>query len=251
MKTIAVIGLGLIGGSIIKGLKNSNYRVIGVSRTQSTIDKAIAEGLISPGSIEEADLIFICTPINKTIDTIKQTAKIAKPGAIITDVASIKGEIMDFVNSSPEPISFIGGHPMAGTEHKGLDASFETLYKGAKWVLTPSRWCSDTSLLEEIIVKLGAKPIIADPHKHDKAVALISHMPLFLSQALLNFVKDHPEADLAMELAASGFASMTRLAKTNPELATDMLSCNKLNIDSALKEFIEDLGKRREKYSNE
>lgn len=239
MLNVAVIGLGLIGGSILKGLKNKGYNLIGYSRNPETVQKAIKQGLISGINIEDADVIFICTPINKTIDTIREIVQKAKPSAIITDAASIKKPIMDFVNNSPEPINFIGGHPMAGTEHKGLDASFETLFNSAKWVLTPSKWQSDTIILEEIITTLGATPIIAEPAVHDRAVALISHMPLFLSKALLEFVQNHEESELAMELAASGFKSMTRLAHTNPELAADMLAGNRENILLAMDGFID------------
>lgn len=245
VKTVAVIGIGLIGGSILKGLKGK-YKLVGLSRNPDTVNKAMEQGLITATSIGHADVIFICTPINKTIDTIKEVAKTARPGAIITDVASIKAPIMDFVSSMPEPINFIGGHPMAGTEHKGLEASFDSLFQGAKWVLT-----SKNQLLEEIIAALGAEVVIADPYKHDEAVALISHMPLFLSQALLSFVENHQNSSLALKLAASGFKSMTRLAYTNPELAEDMLSSNKKNVLRTLEEFIDDLDKKRDNYSQE
>ena len=248
MKTIAVIGLGLIGGSILKGLKNKGYNVVGTSKNPETVKKALDQGLISGTSIDEADVIFICTPINITIDTIKEVAKTAKPEAIITDVASIKGFVMDFVEKNSLPINFIGGHPMAGTEHKGLDASFVTLFNDAKWVLTPSKQTSpkDVQTLEQIINELGAKVIIADPYEHDKAVALISHMPLFLSQALLSFVQNHNNSELALELAASGFRSMTRLAHTNQELAADILSGNKANVLETLEEFIKYLNMKGE-----
>ncbi len=245
MQTIAVIGLGLIGGSILKGLKDKGYKLIGSSRNPDTIAKAMEQGLISGSNIEEADVIFICTPINKTLESIKDIASRAKPGAIITDAASIKGFVMDYVNGLPEPINFIGGHPMAGTEHKGLDASFESLFWGAKWVLAPSKWFSDTQILEKIIIDLGATPVIADPEEHDRAVALISHMPLLLSQALQGFVQNHPNGELAMKLAATGFKSMTRLAHTNPELAEDMLSGNKANVQSAVKDYIDYLNERK------
>jgi len=245
MQTIAVIGLGLIGGSILKGLKNKGYKLIGDSRNPDTVAKAVEQELITGSNIEEADVIFICTPINKTLETIKCAADRAKPGAIITDAASIKGFVMDYVNALPEPINFIGGHPMAGTEHKGLDASFDTLFQDAKWVLTPSKWFSDTQILEKIITELGATPIITEEKEHDRAVALISHMPLLLSQALLGFVQGQPDSKLAMELAASGFKSMTRLAHTNPELARDMLSGNKTNILSAVNAYIDHLNERK------
>ncbi len=246
--TIAVIGLGLIGGSILKKLKNTKYKLIGVSRSPETIHKVIQQGLVSEGStdieiIRDVDIVFVCTPINKTVQTLITVRNTVKPKTIITDAASLKGFILDFVNTSDTAVNFIGGHPMAGTENKGIDASFEKLFEGAKWVLTPSIWTTerDIILLEEVIKELGANPVIADAHEHDKAVALISHMPLLLSQVLFSLVKNYPDKNigkLAMRLAASGFRDMTRLAATNPELAGDMLSENKPYVIESLKELV-------------
>lgn len=247
IKTIAVIGLGLIGGSILKGLKDKGFELLGIARRKETIDQALAENIINKGStgIElacKADLIFVCTPINKTIETINLLSSKVKPETIITDVASLKGEILDFINTIQSPVRFIGGHPMAGTENKGLDASSENLFEEAKWVLTPSKWSNQEDLikLSSVIEKLGAKIVITDPIQHDKAVALISHMPLFLSQSLFGMVKAYPDKDiseLALTLASSGFRDMTRLATTNPELSKDMLIQNKENVFMAVKEL--------------
>lgn len=259
--TISVIGLGLIGGSILKKLKNTENKLIGVSRRQETIDKAFEEGLISEGSvkldvIKNSDFVFVCSPINKTLQIIIDAGKITKTSAIITDVASIKSPITDFINKSNDPINFIGGHPMAGTEYKGLDSSFAELFEGAKWVLTPCRWTTKDSinLLKNLIEKLGAETIIAEPDEHDKAVALISHMPLLLSQSLYSLVKNHPDkktGDLAMQLASSGFRDMTRLAATNPELSIDMIMENKENVVNAMKELIQEYSVIEKKLKEE
>jgi len=247
VKTIAVIGLGLIGGSILKGLKGKGYNLLGISRRKETIEQARKEKIIDEGSINldlacEADLIFVCTPINKTVETIKNLSLKVKSETIITDAASLKKDILDFVNESQSPIRFIGGHPMAGTENKGLESSFETLFCGAKWVLTPSKWSNqeDLSNLSSVIEKLEAKIIIADPAQHDKAAALISHFPLFLSQALFETVENYSNKEvsrLASLIAASGFRDMTRLASANSELSKDMLIQNKSNVLEALKEL--------------
>lgn len=247
IKSIAVIGLGLIGGSILKGLKNKGYELLGISRRKETIEQALDEKLINEGSTNldlvcKADIIFVCTPINSTIDTIKLLSSKAKPEAIITDAASIKGDILDFVNASQTPVRFIGGHPMAGTENKGLESSSGNLFQDAKWVLTPSKWSDQEDLikLSTVIKELGAKIVLADPVQHDKAVALVSHMPLFLSQTLFGMVEDYLDKDiseLALALAAGGFRDMTRLAATNPELSKDMLIQNKTNVLEAVREL--------------
>ena len=247
VKTIAVVGLGLIGGSILKGLRGKGFKLSGIARRNETIVQALSEKIIDEGSINldlacKADLIFVCTPINKTIETINYLSSRVKPETIITDVASLKGNILDSVNTSQTPVKFIGGHPMAGTENKGLESSFETVFEGAKWVLTPSKWSNQQDLanISSVIEKLGAKIVIADPDQHDKAVALISHTPLLLSQALFRMVENYSDKDvskLAMILAASGFRDMTRLASANPELSRDMLTQNKANVLDIVKEF--------------
>ncbi|NLF82524.1 MAG: prephenate dehydrogenase/arogenate dehydrogenase family protein [Candidatus Gastranaerophilales bacterium] len=266
MKTIAVVGLGLIGGSIVKKLKkDTDYRLIGVSGRQETADRALQEGLIAEGSIDislvkDADVIFVTVPVNKTIPILKDVFAVAKQEAIITDGASVKSSIMEFVNANLTPVNFIGGHPMAGTENKGLESSFAELFEGAKWVLTPSKWATleDMHTLAAIIKQLGAETITADPLEHDRAVALISHMPLLLSQALYSLVAGYPDEgvrELAMQLAASGFRDMTRIAATNPELTLDMLGENKENIVAALEKLIMQAGSlstlldNRESYS--
>jgi arogenate dehydrogenase (NADP+) len=248
MKTIAVVGLGLIGGSIVKKLKNSGYKLIAVSGRQETVDRALMEGIISEGStdisiIKDADVVFVTVPVNKTIPILEEVFKVAKQEAIITDGASVKGSIMDFVNANPIPVNFIGGHPMAGTENKGLESSFPELFDGAKWVLCPSKWTTleDMHALAGIIRQLGAETVTADPSEHDKAVALISHMPLLLSQALFTLVNNYPDegvGDLAMQIAASGFRDMTRLAATNPELTVNMLFENRENVVPALDDLV-------------
>ena len=241
--TIAVIGLGLIGASICKRLKG--HKLVGVSRSLITVEKALSSNIIEEGStelsiIKDADIVFICTPINKIFEKIDEVRAIVRPDCLISDVASVKGAIMDYVDGLDGPLNFIGGHPMAGTEHKGIDFALDNLFDGAKWVLTPSKWTNaqEVQKLEKLIINLGAKPILADPYEHDKAVALISHLPLLLSQALFGFVSDYPDKNvgyLALKLAASGFRDTTRLAATNPELAKDMLIENKANVLEAVK----------------
>lgn len=246
---VAVVGLGLIGGSILKALRAKNIRLVAVSRSQETIDKAKKLNLADIYSTElepvkDADVVFICAPIHKTIELIDKVREITDPTCIITDVASIKGFIMDHVNDYHFPTNFIGGHPMAGTEHKGIDHSFDTLFEGAKWAITPSRWSDtqDVEKLKELIRFMGATAIEANPYEHDKAVALISHMPLLISQALFGLINDYKDEsvkNLALKLAASGFRDTTRLAATNPELAIDMLSINKINLKESISDYKE------------
>ena len=245
--TIAVVGIGLIGGSILKAFRPKKFHLIGVSRSEETLRKAVELNLADEIStdidlVKSADVVFICTPISKIISTIDAVRKIVRPDCIITDVASLKGFIIDHVNDYSFPANYIGGHPMAGTEHQGIDYAVDDLFDGAKWVLTPSKWANsnDVDKLKKLLHSIGAKTIIADAHQHDKAVALISHLPLLLSETLFGFVESYPDdeiRELGLKLAASGFRDTTRLAGTNPELAKDMLIENKINIKEAANEL--------------
>ena len=241
---IAVIGLGLIGGSLLKALRGKVGELIGVSRNPDTIKKVLKNGLADTASVDlsivkDADIVFICTPINLVIQTIEKVSKIVSPECIITDAASLKGFILDHVNAGSDKINFIGGHLMAGTENKGIDSAVDGLFEQAKWVLTPSRFAAqaDIDRLQKIIELTGAIPVFADAHEHDEAVALISHMPMVLSQALFNMANNYPDEsvkNLAFTLASSGFRDMTRLACSNPEMANDMINLNRENIADAL-----------------
>jgi len=243
---IGVVGAGLIGGSLLKSLKKAdNYEVYAVSYSRNTIEKILDQNLACQASLDfevlkDCDVVFVTVPMNKIIETIKKVSEIVKDTCIITDAGSLKGFVLEYVNNAKTPIKFVGGHPMAGTEKKGIDAAQDNLFDGTKWVLIPSKWVGEQELnvLTQIVSKVGAKTIIANAYQHDKAAALISHMPMLLSQSLFAAVENHPDKnikELALQLASSGFRDMTRLAMTNPEMAKDMISNNNTNIIESIK----------------
>ena len=171
--------------------------------------------------------------MNKTLEILDSLEEILPTETVVTDVCSLK----QFVCQKKRPYKFVPSHPMAGTEHKGFENSFEGLFKGAKWVITPV--FGESVELVEIIEKLGAKPVITNPQKHDEAVALISHMPMVVAQAIFKTAKDN---DLALEIAASGFRDMTRLAMSNTEMANDMVQMNTDNIQMSLLKLYKSIG---------
>ena len=126
---------------------------------------------------------------------------------------------------------------MAGTENKGFESSFEGLFKGAKWVITPV--FGESEILKDIIKQLGAEPVVTTPQKHDEAAALISHMPMLIAQAIF---KTAQENELAMQIASSGFRDMTRLAMSNPEMADDMIQMNADNIQTSILKLYKTIG---------
>ncbi len=216
---IGVIGLGLIGGSIFKSLQNK-YSVVGISRT-------VNEPNVSNdyNSLKNCELVFVCTPMNITLEVLDKLEGVLQPTTIVTDVCSLKS----FVSKKTYSYKFIPSHPMAGTEHSGWESSFAELFKGAKWAITPinENFVQERETLEAVIKTMGADVIITTPEEHDKAVALISHLPMLVAQALC---KNIINEKLAQELASSGFRDTTRLALSNLEMANDMIELNHDNI---------------------
>lgn len=223
---IGIIGLGLIGGSLFKSLKD--YDVIAVSKSQN------GENIYKTYDVlKDRDLVFVCTPMNKTLSVLDELEDILPAETVVTDVCSLK----EFVSKKKRPYKFIPSHPMAGTEHKGYENSFEGLFKGASWVVIANE--SESVRLIEIINYLGAKPVFTTAEKHDEAAAMISHMPMLIAQALMLAAKDNP---LALEMASSGFRDMTRLALSNEEMACDMISMNHKNIEQSVLKLYKAVG---------
>lgn len=229
---IGIIGLGLIGGSLFKELKKS-YDVVAVSNSQN------GENIYKSYDIlKDRDIIFVCTPMNKTLSVLDELENLLNKDTVVTDVCSLK----EFVCKKNRPYKFIPSHPMAGTENKGYENSFEGLFNGAKWVIVKDEMAKKTDgedYLIEVINYVGAKPVFMSVQDHDKAAAMISHMPMLISQALMLAAKDNP---LALEIASSGFRDMTRLALSNEEMACDMVSMNHKNIEQAILKLYQAVG---------
>lgn len=227
---IGIVGLGLIGGSILKCLSKKGFYTIAVSN--SSCDEARAWANVCSSEyfvLKEADVVFVCSEMSKVLSVLDKLENVLDKKTIVADVSSLK----DFVFEKPRPYKFVGSHPMAGTEFSGFENSFEALFEGAKWVLT-----EENEVLEYLISQMGAKVVIMDSKEHDKSVALISHFPALLAQALFSAAEDNENAKI---LAASGFRDMTRLVMSNPALTNDMLELNRKNIDLALENTLKAL----------
>lgn len=229
---IGVVGLGLIGGSIFKDLKLLGYDVVAVSQSQD------GDGIFKTYDVlKDCEIVFVCSAMNKTISILDELENYLDKETIVADVCSLKS----FVCKKFRPYVFIPSHPMAGTEHKGYESSFEGLFKGATWVLTPFKSTPEVYVdkLTNVIKKLGAEPLLTTPQKHDEAAAMISHMPMLIAQAMFKSASDNP---LAMKMASSGFRDMTRLAMSNEEMATDMINMNHHNIQDAILRLYKSVG---------
>ena len=242
---IGIVGLGLIGGSIGLKLQKLNHTVYGV--TNNNFNEKIAKerklaNFISCdfGILKRCSLIILALPIKDLIDPSNELKNVIPKDAIVTDVGSIKEPIIETWEKI-HPL-FVGSHPMAGTEKKGVDAGFESLLDNAKWVITPT---SKTNLsafktLSNIVTSMECEIFKTSPKEHDEAVSLISHLPIFVASSLIktaNTEQNKPLLDLTQKLAATGFSDTTRVGSSNPNLGLDLAVNNRLNILNAIKEF--------------
>ncbi|AFY36520.1 arogenate dehydrogenase (NADP) [[Leptolyngbya] sp. PCC 7376] len=232
---IGIVGLGLIGGSLAIAFKKAGLEVIGVSRKDSTCQTALDRQIVAQAGtdlalMKTADVVFLCTPIDYVIDSAKAVIPHLKPDAILTDVASVKGEIVQAI--APLWPNFVGGHPMAGTAEQGINAALEDLFVDAPYVLTPIETTSQKTIatLQELIKHLQSRYYSCSPEVHDQSVAWISHLPVFVSASLIAacMSEEDPEIlEMAQSLASSGFRDTSRVGGGNPELGLMMAQYNK------------------------
>ena len=261
-KKITIVGLGLIGGSLARifserlGIKE----IIAINRSMAPLQEAIKDGTILRGYSElnedayDSDIIILCTPVKMAMDYIEKLSGKVKKSCIITDVGSTKGEIVEYINKMMEPPIFIGGHPMAGTEKTGYNASFSHLFENAFYILSPGKSTSKEAIqvMVNLVKAIGAMPVVIEATEHDRATACISHVPHIIASALVNMVEklDSVEGQMQM-LAAGGFKDITRIASSSPEMWENIVLSNKYKIDEILEFFIKTLADFKELIKNE
>jgi len=257
MERVAIIGLGLIGGSLALAIKRANIeglQVIGTARTRETLQKAKKMGAIDTDAPTAADavrgarLVVIASPIMAARPIMEEIAPALAPGAVVTDVGSTKANVARWAKELlPSTVSFVGGHPMAGKEQAGIAAADPDLFKGKAWVIAPSVSASEAAVNTVVgLAQLtGATPIFMDPDEHDSYVAAISHLPLLLSSALFSVAHGSAAWPELAQLASSGFRDTTRLASGSPEMAHDIVLTNRDNVIHWLDRFIDELRRFR------
>ncbi|MCX5726004.1 MAG: prephenate dehydrogenase/arogenate dehydrogenase family protein [Candidatus Saganbacteria bacterium] len=253
---VCIIGLGFMGGSLAMAIKKKKLAniVIGTSRRVKTVKKALARKIIDIGiidhakAVKDADIVFICTPINKIIPVLKEIAGALKPGAIVTDIGSTKEAIVRSAEKiMPKRAAFIGGHPMAGSEKVGIDSVIPTLYEGTTYIITPTKRTDRMALkvLTSFINRLNVKVLFFPPEKQDLLVAGISHLPLAVASSLVNAIAGMGKyRGEMMKVASSGFRDTTRVASGDPGLGIDLFTTNKkmaLRMISAFKKSLGNL----------
>ena len=254
MKTIGFIGLGLIGGSIAKAIRkyHEDYRLLAYDQDRETLAAAVSSNMIDAVCEEHderfrsCDYIFLCAPVEFNVKYLEYFKDNIGPDTILTDVGSVKGIIHKEVERLGMESRFIGGHPMAGSEKTGFEASSDRLIENAYYFITPSP-DAPTDRVEEFMTfigDLGAIPIRYSPDEHDKITSYISHVPHVIAASLVNLVRhaDSPDG-IFKSLAAGGFKDITRIASSNPVVWEHILLSNPKNIVNGLKEYIELLNK--------
>jgi arogenate dehydrogenase (NADP+) len=239
--------MGLIGGSLGLDLQAAGAVVHGLVHRQATAERATARGLATRVSTETAVLrdcaiVILALPLDRLLEPDPTLLAALPPGAVVTDVGSVKRPVLERWGDVP---GFVGSHPMAGTAEAGVEAGRSGLFRGRPWVATPDERTDPGALaaVRQVADALGARWRCCSPADHDMAVALISHLPVLVSAALLQTADRGAAAEagdipaLVRSLASSGFADTTRVGGGNPELGTLMARCNRQAVRLALARY--------------
>jgi len=259
-KRVAIIGLGLIGGSLGLALRQARaaQHLAGYDPGKGVGDRARKIGAIDQScssladAARAAELIILATPVGAMRSLLQQLASLASPGAVVTDVASTKAQVISWAEEYlPPTIPFVGGHPIAGKEASGIASADATLFKQCIYSLTPTRHTSPAALqkVATLIDVLGARVRFLEPPEHDGLVAGMSHLPFIASTALMQTVAGNPSWDDASLLAGNGFRDMTRLAAGSPEMHRDICLTNSETITRWLADYISALSTLRDRIS--
>ncbi len=242
---IGIVGLGLIGGSIGLKLQSLNHTVYGVTNNNRNEIRARERKLANIISqdykiLENCSIIILALPIKNLINPSKNLIKAIPTKAILTDVGSVKVPIIETWEKIHD--LFIGSHPMAGTERKGVNAGKIELFDNSKWVITPTHQTDQNSLeiLSQLFKNMGCDIYFENPLVHDQAVANISHLPIYLASCLIEtaYCKNNKDLlNLSGKLAATGFSDTSRVGGGNPNLGIDLAENNTNNILNSIKNF--------------
>ncbi|MGC8970760.1 MAG: prephenate dehydrogenase [bacterium] len=255
MKSIGIIGLGIIGGSLALSLREKGYKVIGMNRSKEPLEKALKMNIIDEvaplDSPPELDMIFVCTVVSVVPCFVKLVLEKTK-STVVTDVASTKGFIIKELEDLPKEklARFIGGHPMAGSEKTGIDYAKRDLFVNATYFLTPTNYTSQetATAVKQIVESLGANPVFINPDDHDKLVAYISHLPQIISTCLSVVAKETVNGNIVY--SGRGYKDMTRLAQSSFSVWRDILYTNRHNVINAIRGYRNFLGEVEDLIKN-
>lgn len=247
---VVVVGLGLMGGSLAGALRGRCREVVGVARRAETIGMALARGLIDRGTtewrqgVQQANVVVLATPVGTILRQLAEIGPLLPDGCLLMDLGSAKAPIVAEMARLPRHVEPLGGHPMCGKEVSGIEAAEPALYRGATFVLTPLPRSSDAALAlgRQLVDAVGARPLVIDADRHDRLVAIVSHLPYLMAGALVDTAEKTAVFDpLVWQVAASGFRGCSRLAGSDVTMMLDILLANRQAVLSAVSEFQEAL----------
>lgn len=260
-KKITIVGLGLIGGSLASALKKSDLaeKVSGVDTDRDSLDYAVNKGIIDEGSSDiavssgDAEIIVISTHVGIIKEAAESAASAAPRGAVITDTGSVKGTIVSGIEAIlPQGVSFVGGHPIAGTENSGVRYSDPGLFKGRRCILTPTE-STDTEALSKVSSMweaVGGRVFEMGAQTHDRLFGTVSHLPHVVAYSLINSVLSADNRETLFEFAGGGLRDYTRVAQSSAEMWTDIFRANRQNVLEAISRFEESLEKIKAAIEN-
>jgi prephenate dehydrogenase len=246
---VAIVGLGLIGGSLARALVARGHEVWGVDGAPQR-RRARAAGAISQGAATAeaaaagADVLVLAAPPRVNLALLHRLAPLCRAGLVVTDVGSVKSPIEREARRLGLS-RFVGGHPIAGSEGSGFSASSATLFQGHAWVLTPSTQNAALRVVRRLVRDVGARPCLLAAAEHDRTLAFLSHVPQVVSWALLEAAAGDPVARRSLGLAGPGFRDMTRLARSPRPLWRDILGQNRAEVTRALRALEKALARAR------
>ena len=246
---VTIIGVGLIGGSLAKVLRTTGLAgsITGAGRSRGTLDLALRLGVIdrvgesTVRAVEGADLVVLASPVG-TFETVsRELGPHLKKRAILTDVGSVKGELVRKIEAHiPAGVHYVPGHPIAGKEKFGVSEASDTLFRGSKCILTPTRKTDPQALdtVKDMWKAAGANVIVMDPDVHDKVFAAVSHMPHVAAFAMMSAVADlNTGAEDYVSYSGAGFRDFTRIAASSPEIWRDICLMNRENIVQMIERY--------------
>jgi prephenate dehydrogenase len=241
IETVAVLGVGLIGGSIAAACKDGMRRVIGCGRNLERLQAAQDAGLLDDITTDvstatsQADLVVVCTPVNRIVEDVRSAAEHARPGTLITDAGSVKAAICNALTTElPAGVTFVGSHPLAGSEKQGFEHAQGDLFHGQMCVITPVETTPNAEIarLRAFWAGMGATVVDLSPREHDRILAKTSHVPHAAAAALAGLLEEGDQP-----FAASGFCDTTRIAAGDPDLWAAILLANADSVAGGLEEL--------------
>ncbi|BAU57252.2 cyclohexadienyl dehydrogenase [Halorhodospira halochloris] len=253
IKRLCVIGVGLIGGSLALALRRAGVvgEVVGCGRNRDSLARAVELGVIDRWEQDPskaaagADVVVVCVPLRAMQEIFRRLRGALEPSAVLTDVGSVKGSVVEDARQvfGEVPAWLVPGHPIAGTEHSGVDAAFAELYERRRVVLTPLAETAPEALerVEGMWRAAGSDVVKMEPEHHDEVLAATSHLPHALAYALVDTLARWDDRQEIFELAAGGFRDFTRIASSDPRMWRDISAANREWLVAALRRYQSDL----------